>query len=99
MIILLIISSHQSSGFNLQWISFTVDFICHELNARSICLNMALVRWSELLIYGSGFLQIHLRMHLTPRMMRVNLSEKNNVVGEISVDHPALSLKTDLQKW
>ena len=31
-------------------------------------------------------------------MMRANLSEENNVVGEISVDHPALSLKTDLQK-
>ena len=37
-------------------------------------------------------------MHLTTRMMRANLSEENNVVGEISVDHPALSLKTDLQK-
>ena len=29
---------------------------------------------------------------------RKDLSEKNNVVGEISVDDPALALKTDLQK-
>ena len=37
-------------------------------------------------------------MHLLPRMMRMNLSEENNVVGEISVDHTTLSLKTHLQK-